>query len=179
MKVYFLFVTMFSSFIYVSAQDINWISFEEAFKLQQSNPKNIIVDVYTNWCGPCKLLDRNTFQNKKVADFINKNFYAVKFNAEGNAMIKFDDREFTNPNYRPEMANRRNGNHQLTRYLGVNAYPTVVFIDDNSDIIYKLRGYNTPAQIEIWLKLFKDQKYKSIKSQEDFDNFQKSFVAEF
>ena len=49
----------------------------------------------------------------------------------------------------------------------------------NSDIIYKLRGYNTPAQIEIWLKLFKDQKYKSIKSQEDFDNFQKSFVAEF
>jgi len=37
----------------------------------------------------------------------------------------------------------------------------------------------TPAQIEIWLKLFKDQKYKSIKSQEDFDKFQKSFVAEF
>jgi thioredoxin-related protein len=94
-------------------------------------------------------------------------------------VIKFDDREFTNPNYRPEMANRRNGNHQLTRYLGVNAYPTVVFLDDNSDIIYKLRGYNSPAQIEIWLKLFKDQKYKSIKSQEDFDNFQKSFVAEF
>ena len=114
-----------------------------------------------------------------MADFINKNFYAVKFNAEGNDIIKFDDREFANPNYRPEMANRRNGNHQLTRYLGVNAYPTVVFLDDNSDIIYKLRGYNTPTQIEIWLKLFKDQKYKSIKSQEDFNNFQKSFVAEF
>ena len=61
----------------------------------------------------------------------------------------------------------------------LNAYPTVVFLDDNSDIIYKLRGYNTPTQIEIWLKLFKDQKYKSIKSQEDFNNFQKSFVAEF
>ena len=77
----------------VNGQSINWISFEEAFKLQKTNPKNIIVDVYTNWCGPCKLLDRNTFQNKKVADFINKNFYAVKFNAEGNDIIKFDDRE--------------------------------------------------------------------------------------
>ena len=174
-----LFIISFLFAFNVNGQSINWISFEEAFKLQQTNPKNIIVDVYTNWCGPCKLLDRNTFQNKKVADLINKNFYAVKFNAEGNDIIKFDDREFTNPNYRPEMANRRNGNHQLTRYLGVNAYPTVVFLDDNSDIIYKLRGYNTPTQIEIWLKLFKDQKYKSIKSQEDFNNFQKSFVAQF
>ena len=175
----YLFIMSFLFAFNVSGQSINWISFDEAFKLQKTKPKNIIVDVYTNWCGPCKLLDRNTFQNKKVADFINQHYYAVKFNAEGNDVIKFDDIDFTNPNYRPEMANRRNGNHQLTRYLGVSAYPTVVFLDDNSDIIYKLRGYNTPAQIEIWLKLFKGQKYKTIQSQEDFNDFQKSFVSEF
>ena len=89
----YLFIISFLFGFNVNGQSINWISFEEAFKLQQTNPKNIIVDVYTNWCGPCKLLDRNTFQNKQVADFINKNFYAVKFNAEGNAVIKFDDRK--------------------------------------------------------------------------------------
>jgi len=170
---------LFSSFIYVNAQNINWVSFEDALELQQKKPKNIIMDVYTNWCGPCKLLDRNTFQNKKVADFINEHYYAVKFNAEGNEVINFDDREFKNPNYKPEMVNRRNGNHQLTRYLGVSAYPTIVFFDTKSEIIYKLRGYNTPAQIEIWLKLFKDQKYKTINSQEDFNNFQESFISEF
>ena len=47
--------------------------------------------------GHVNLLDKNTFQNKKVADFINKNYYAVKFNAEGNEVINFDDREFFKP----------------------------------------------------------------------------------
>mgnify|MGYP000536572778 FL=1 len=72
----------------VSAQEINWVSLEEAVELQKKNPKKIIMDVYTSWCGPCKMLDRNTFQNKDVAAYINKNYYAVKFNAEGQEEIK-------------------------------------------------------------------------------------------
>ena len=70
------------------AQQINWVSLEEAVELQKKTPKKIMMDVYTNWCGPCKMLDKNTFQNKDVADYINKNYYAVKFNAEGNDEIK-------------------------------------------------------------------------------------------
>ncbi|MFQ3369071.1 MAG: thioredoxin-related protein [Flavobacteriaceae bacterium] len=178
MKHLFIIISLLFS-VNICAQNINWMGLEEALEMQNKNPKNIIIDVYTNWCGPCKLLDKNTFQNKKVADFINQNYYAVKFNAEGNEVINFDDREFLNPNYKPALANRRNGNHQLTRYLGVSAYPTIVFLDTESNIIYKLRGYNTPAQIEIWLKLFKDEEHKNIKSQDDFNNFQKSFVPEF
>ena len=41
------------------------------------------MDIYTDWCGPCKLMDKNTFQNPDVAQYLNNNFYAVKFNAEG------------------------------------------------------------------------------------------------
>ena len=47
------------------------------------------MDVYTNWCGPCKLLDKNTFGNKDVADYINANYYAVKFNGEGDDVVVF------------------------------------------------------------------------------------------
>ncbi len=65
------------------AQEINWVTFEEALKLQKEKPKKIMMDVYTNWCGPCKMLDRNTFQNKDVANYVNEHYYAVKFNAEG------------------------------------------------------------------------------------------------
>ena len=54
------------------------------------NPKKIFIDAYTVWCAPCKMLDKNTFANKDVANYINKNYYAVKFNAEGNETIKFD-----------------------------------------------------------------------------------------
>ena len=48
-----------------------------------------MVDAYTVWCGPCKLLDKNTFGNKDVSDYLNANFYPVKFNAEGNEVVRF------------------------------------------------------------------------------------------
>ena len=63
------------------SQEVNWISMDKAQELQKV-PKNIMMDVYTDWCGPCKLMDKNTFQNPDVANFLNENFYAVKFNAE-------------------------------------------------------------------------------------------------
>ena len=76
---------------------INWVTIEEAIKLQKKEPKKIIMDVYTNWCGPCKMLDKNTFGNADVANYINKNYYAVKFNAEGNDKVTFKDKTYSNP----------------------------------------------------------------------------------
>ena len=61
---YILRITFLLAFVFNYSQAINWISFEKAIEYQKSNPKNIIMDVYTNWCGPCKLMDKNTFQNK-------------------------------------------------------------------------------------------------------------------
>ncbi len=87
-----LFVFLFS--INSVSQEIKWITLEDAVYLQQAAPRNIIIDVYTNWCGPCKLLDRNTFGNKDVAKYINENFYAVKFNAEGDDTVNFKEYTF-------------------------------------------------------------------------------------
>ena len=42
----------------VNGQAIKWISFEQAIKAQKENPKKILMDVYTDWCGPCKLMDK-------------------------------------------------------------------------------------------------------------------------
>ena len=72
-----------------SQEKIKWISLEDAVYLQQTEPRNIIIDVYTNWCGPCKKLDRETFGNKDLIKYVNENYYAVKFNAEGNEKIEF------------------------------------------------------------------------------------------
>ncbi|TYA64899.1 thioredoxin family protein, partial [Seonamhaeicola marinus] len=93
---------------------------------QKKTPKKIMMDVYTNWCGPCKMLDRNTFQNQQVANYVNEHYYAVKFNAEGNDQITFDGKTFSNPNYNPANANRRNSPHELSRYFQIQAYPTIV-----------------------------------------------------
>ena len=137
------------------------------------------MDLYTNWCGPCKLMDKKTFQNPYVAAYVREHYYAVKFNAEGNDVINFKGYEFTNPNYNPSKSNRRNSSHQLTRSLGVSAYPTIVFLDKSSNLVHRLRGYQSPRQIEVYLKLFTDENFRQIQTQKDFQNFYDSFEYQF
>jgi thioredoxin-related protein len=161
------------------AQEIKWVTFEEALALQKKKPKKIMMDVYTAWCGPCKMLDKNTFQNADVAKYVNDNYYAVKFNAEGNDVVKYKDVIYSNPGYKAEMATRRNGVHDLTRQLQVNAYPTIVFFDENGESIFPVRGYQNPQQLELYLKMFKDDKHKDMKTQEDFNTFYSAFVPSF
>ncbi|WP_423856431.1 thioredoxin family protein [Yeosuana marina] len=161
------------------AQEINWVSFDEALALQKKTPKKIMMDVHTNWCGPCKMLDKNTFHNKDVVDYVNKNYYAVKFNGEGNETINYKGQTFSNPNYNPELANKRNSAHQLASYLQISAYPTIVFFDENGDVIAPIRGYQKPTQLELYLKMFKNDDHKAIDTQEKFNTYYSNFKPEF
>ncbi|HNQ27722.1 MAG TPA: thioredoxin fold domain-containing protein [Aquaticitalea sp.] len=178
-KTTFLFaLTLFTALTAVS-QSIKWVTFEEAVALQKKKPKKIMMDVYTNWCGPCKMLDKNTFQNTDVVNYVNENYYAVKFNAEGNDVVKYKGATYSNPGYKPEFANKRNSVHELTSILGVNAYPTIVFFDEKGELIFPLRGYQNPQQLELYLKMFGTDAHKSIKTQEEFNTYYSSFVPKF
>ena len=73
-----------------TAQEVKWMTMKEAVAAQKKNKKPIFIDAYTVWCGPCKMLDKNTFSDPKVAETINKKYNPVKFNAEGNEEIQFD-----------------------------------------------------------------------------------------
>jgi len=179
---YLLMIVLFASFRPITKETttkINWVTIEEAIALQKTAPKKIMMDVYTNWCGPCKMLDKNTFQNEDVANYVNEHFYAVKFNAEGNDAVTFKDKTYGNPRYVEAKANRRNSSHEFTRYLKVNAYPTIVFFDEEANSITTLSGYRKPQQLELYLKLFQSDKYKEMKTQEQFNDYYKSFKAEF
>lgn len=161
------------------AQEINWVSLEQAVELQKKNPKKIIMDAYTSWCGPCKLLDRNTFKNKDVASYINKHYYAVKFNAEGNEKINFKGKEFGNPNYNPAKANKRNSSHELSSYFSIRSYPTLLFLDENAEFLSPVIGYKTPQQLELYLKLFKNDEHVEMSTQDKFNEYFKAFKPEF
>ncbi|MCF6181019.1 thioredoxin fold domain-containing protein [Lutibacter sp.] len=162
----------------INAQEIHWMNFEQAIEAQKTNPKKIMVDAYTKWCGPCKMLDRNTFHNPDLVAYVNKNYYAVKFNAEGNEKIEFKGKTFSNPNFDPNKKGR-NSSHELAGYYGVRAYPTILFIDEKSDFIGPLVGYKTPKQLEIFLKIFKNDDYKNIKTKEDFEEYSSNFAYKF
>lgn len=163
----------------IVAQEINWVTIEQALELQKNEPKKIIMDVYTNWCGPCKMLDKYTFHNPDVVDYINSNYYAVKFNAEGDSNVSYKDMSFSNPNFDPAKTKRRNSPHEFTRYLRVTAYPTMVFFDEEANFIAPISGYLKPQQLELYLKLFKSDKYKEMTSQEQFNEYYKSFKGTF
>ena len=96
MKKLLLFSLLIFTVSTIQAQEIKWMSMNEALKAQKKEPKKIFVDAYTTWCGPCKMLDKNTFANKDVAEYINKHYYAVKFNVEGNEVVNYKDKVFEN-----------------------------------------------------------------------------------
>jgi thioredoxin-related protein len=161
-----------------SAQQIQWISLEEAIAAQKITPKKIFMDVYTDWCGPCKLLDKKTFQNPDVSKYISEHYYAVKFNAEGQEEINFFNQTYTNPSYDPNRKGR-NGTHQFTQYLGVKGYPTMVFFSENGAPIMPVVGYLKPQQLELYLKMIKQGDYQVFSKPEDFEKYQKSFIPRF
>ncbi len=157
---------------------INWISLEEAVEAQAVSPKKILMDVYTSWCGPCKMLDKNTFQNPDVVKYVNEYYYAVKFNAEGNKKINFKDTLFQNPSYDPNRSGR-NAQHQLAGALGITAYPTIVFFNESGETLLPVKGYKTPSQLELYLKLFLNNDHETINTQKQWDQYQKDFVSQF
>ena len=176
-KLLFLLSFLISATLY--AQKINWVTMDEALEAQAKEPKLIFVDMYTTWCGPCKMMDRNTFNNQDVADYINEHYYAVKFNAEGNDVVTFNYQTFTNPDYNPAKANKRNSMHEFSRYVGVKAYPSVVFINTDMEVITTLKSYKTPQGLELFLKVFATGDYLTLRTQESFDAYSKNFNYEF
>tara|TARA_B110000459_G_scaffold166310_1_gene184316 strand:+ start:30 stop:575 length:546 start_codon:yes stop_codon:yes gene_type:complete len=179
MKLSVLVTLILLSSISIGAQTINWVSMDEALVLQEKAPKSIMIDMYTAWCGPCKLLDKNTFTNKDLIAFVNTHYYAVKFNAEGNDTVHYKEQLFANPNYDPKKAKRRNSSHQFSQYLGVRAYPTIVFLGQKGEVIAPIPGYQTAQKLELYLQLFKDETYKKMNNQEAFNAYYKTFKPSF
>lgn len=114
------------------AQDkIEWLKFEEAVEANEFEPKMILVDVYTDWCGWCKKMDKETFTDPEVIKFINASFYAVKLNAEDNfRKFNFKGTEYTEA--------------QMAATMRVRSYPNFVLIDPSLRNIMQLPGYRKP-----------------------------------
>ena len=65
-----LVLSVLSGLAFGQAASINWMSFEEALVAQQESPRKIMMDVYTQWCGPCKMMMANTFTNANVIEYL-------------------------------------------------------------------------------------------------------------
>lgn len=142
----------------VQAQEVNWVSFEEALELNKKEPRKFLIDLYTDWCGWCKRMDKDTYSNSEVVEVINKNFYAVKFNAEQREDVRLEDHTFK------FVAQGRRGYHELAAALtnGSLSYPTTVFMTEKVEIIQPIGGYMKPADFLPIIKFIGEDHFKTI-----------------
>ena len=162
----------------ITAQKIEWMTMNEALEAQKKEPKKIFMDVYTKWCGPCKLLDKNTFSDKNVIAFVNKHYYPVKFNAEGTEEITYQDFTYTNPNYQSERKGR-NATHFFADALKLRGYPSLVFFEEDGSLIQAVPGYKTPRDLEIFLKMIANDDYKKLTTTETWEAYRDNFKHTF
>ncbi len=146
-----------------SSTEINWITWDQVESKMANEPRKVLVDVYTKWCGPCKMMNATTFSDPEIVKYINENYYAIKFDAEGPDEVTFKGTTYKNETYDPNKSGR-NGTHDLTRAVapvnGRIAYPTIVYMDENFGILSPVQGFQKPEQIMPILTFFAEDIYK-------------------
>ena len=139
------------------SQEINWLTIEEAEIANKSEPRKIIIDVYTDWCGWCKKMDASTFTDKKLVTYLNEKYYCVKLDAEYKGTITFRGSDF---NF---VDKGRRGYHELAAGFlkGKMSYPNIVFLNEELDILQAIPGYRTAEELLPILKYLGDDIYKN------------------
>jgi thioredoxin-related protein len=169
-KCFFILGTVFLSsvsFLTPAKEKIKWLSFDELKLAYKKQARPILFDVYTDWCGWCKVMDKDTYSKDDVAAYINTHYYAVKFNAESTDSVSFGNKKY---GYNP--VTRSN---DLAMYLlfGQMSFPTTVFLSAVEARPAPLAGFLKPSELEAPLKYFGDGAFQK----QNFNEFMQSFKA--
>ncbi len=148
---------------------VKWYTIEQAMELQKKEPRKIMIDVYTDWCGWCKKMDAETFDHPVIAEYLNANFYPVKFNAESNEPITFGGKTFINE----KQGNR--SSHQFAAALlqGQMSYPSIAYLSEKLEPLGAIPGYYSAKDFEPLITYIEEEKFKTA----TFDEFKKNFVG--
>jgi thioredoxin-related protein len=154
----------------LAQEKIKWHSIDEAIVLASQDPRMLVIDVYTDWCGWCKRMDATTFSDPTIIKMMNDHFYPVKLDAEGKDDITIGDRTFK------FVESGRRGYHEIAAIVtrGRLSYPTISYLDAQGKVLEAAPGYKTPDQFRVYLAYYAEGAYKD----QTFDEFSASYAGE-
>lgn len=173
-KVAFAFVLLAAfigivSFSPVKKEKVKWMTVAEMQEAYKKSPRPILVDVYTSWCGWCKVMDRETYGKESVADYINEHYYAVKMDAESKESFEWNGKKYE---YNTEY---KSNNLAIYLLYGQMSFPTTVFLSAIDAQPAPMPGFLKPNEIEAPLKFFGDGAYKTKNYPEFMNGFKPSW----
>jgi thioredoxin-related protein len=151
---------------------VKWLTFKEAQELNKQQPRPFLIDIYTSWCGWCKHMIRTTYSDPGIANYINTNFYPIKFDAETKDTIEYNGVKYTSPD-----TARKQAPHGLAiKLIGNNlSYPSTIFVSNNFQFNLLSKGYLEVKNMEPILIFTVENVYKNCGYEEFKENFTKAF----
>jgi thioredoxin-related protein len=133
---------------------VPWLSPQQVAQHVAQNPKPLIIDVYTDWCHYCKLMDKTTWSHPQLRAYVAENFYPLKFNAESKEEVAWMGKTYAyKPAYKVHML--------AAEWLKGNmVFPSTVIIPADGESII-LPGMMSPAEMEPVLRYFGEGYYKT------------------
>lgn len=147
-------------------EEIAWMKIEEAGEKLQKERRPVLIDLYTTWCGWCKQMDKKTYSNKRVVEYLQAKFYPVKLDAETHDVVNWNGRAYKfNANFR---------SNEIAMYLthGRLEFPTTIIIPPGGEP-QAIPGYMEPKELELLVKYFGEGAYASM----GFEEYQKKFKS--
>ena len=110
-----------------------WLAFDDGLAKARTENKPIFVEFYAEWCIFCKKFQKETIKDQKVTKMLSENFVYVRLNAENSeSRVRYKGKSLSNV--------------ELTQAFGINAYPSLVFLDSKGQPITMLSGFVPPQQ---------------------------------